>query len=69
MMNPHQRANTIAVLQQAIRIAEQMQTTTECKDCVQFDNGYCKHWQDNVPKEAQKNGCGSFLFNPDSAPF
>ena len=56
------REQIIHALEHALNIAKQLTTQPRCAWCEEMDTqtNYCEYWQQEVPLEAQADGCNHF---------
>lgn len=69
MMSPHQKQSLLLHLEHAWQAASEMPTTTPCNACIHFSQGFCRRWNDAIPKETLEMGCGEWEFLSYSCPF
>lgn len=69
IMTPYEKQNLIDSLEQAIEAAKDIPTTTPCRDCVFWQDGFCKKWETQIPPETLPLGCEEFTFDRFSPPF
>lgn len=69
MLTAHEKAALLRQIEKLWEFTDLQPCETRCLDCTKFVDGFCRHWQDWIPIEAQPQGCAEWEFNPDSAPF
>lgn len=65
MMTPRQKQNAIEAILLALDAIKESPTTTPCVDCMNFNNGFCAKWKNEVPVEFQAAGCEKFHYEFD----
>ena len=79
-LNPIEKFAILSALDQAIarngatddplkkvrEMIDEMQALSPCRECLDFDKGYCGHWKQNIPPEWLEIGCDNWL---DDVPF
>ena len=46
---------------------QSLPTLTPCAECVEFRDGWCGRWKQQVPESARPDGCANWL--EDDIPF
>lgn len=61
-MTPMQQSSRASSLRELLAYVETADTERACCYCEHFgERAFCLHWNANVPRKAQPNGCPQFL--------